>query len=409
MTEHHFQPEGAENSPNPLMAEAAVAALTSRIRLGQAANILTWWDPIRLAEMVAALDVISGGRVEFGIGRGYQAREVETFGRLLGSSVQDQERNRAYFEEAWEVIKKAWTEPSFAHQGTFFQIPPSYAVWDHPMTQAYFKQKGVERTLDDVLHVSRETGVTTLRELQVFPKPLQRPYPQPWMPIVSERSIRWAARNGINAYIVVEHGSRLRHYVELYMEEAESHGWPDRLDRGEFKYGWDASLHRGFITGKWVMITNTDNERELHRKADAGLRLQWDYYLPFGIAQALCEVGEEWPKDKRPTAQDLRDRQVLLIGSPEEVAERILTVKETGGFEDFMFNTYFDFGGMEGPELEEQIQIYAEEVMPLLSKECGGGVENPASTVQLVPSVAASRVGEFATATPGSSDGARGR
>jgi hypothetical protein len=64
---------------------------------------------------------------------------------------------------------------------------------------------------------------------------------------------------------------------------------------------------------------------------------------------------------------------------------------------------------MEGPELEEQIQIYAEEVMPLLSKECGGGVENPASTVQLVPSVAASRVGEFATATPGSSDGARGR
>ncbi len=386
MTEHHFQPEGAENSPCPLLAEAAVAALTKRIRLGQAANILTWWDPIRLAEMAAMLDVISGGRLEFGIARGYQSRETETFGQLLGSSVQDQERNRAYFEEAWEVIKKAWTEPSFSHRGTFFQIPPSYAVWDHPMTQAYFKQPGIGRSLEEVLTVSPDSGVMTMKELQVFPKPVQKPYPQVWMPVVSERSIRFAARNGLNAYVVVEHGSRLRHYVEMYMDEAERNGWPDRLDRGPFKVGWDADVHRGFITGKWVMITSTHNERELNAKADAALRLQWDYYLPFGIAQALTEAGEEWPKDRRPTAQDLRERDVLLIGSAEEVVEKILRVKEAGGFEDFMFNTYFDFGGMKGPELEEQLVVYSEEVMPALRRECGGGVEHAESTVELVPS-----------------------
>ena len=73
LTEHHFQPEGAEMSPNPLMVQMAVAAHTKRIRLGQAANIIVWHHPVRLAEQIATLDVISGGRVECGIGRGSTA------------------------------------------------------------------------------------------------------------------------------------------------------------------------------------------------------------------------------------------------------------------------------------------------------------------------------------------------
>src|SRR5262249_55278057 len=100
MTEHHFQPEGPEFSPNPLMAEMAIAAQTRRIRLGQATNILTQWHPLRVAELGAMLDVISGGRVEFGVGRGYQPREVEVLGFPYGASIQDQERNWAYFQEA---------------------------------------------------------------------------------------------------------------------------------------------------------------------------------------------------------------------------------------------------------------------------------------------------------------------
>ena len=98
LTEHHFQPEGAEMSPNPLMVQMSVAAHTKRIRLGQAANIIVWHHPVRLAEQIALLDVISGGRVECGIGRGYQPRENETLGRPYGSTIQDQERNRKAFE-----------------------------------------------------------------------------------------------------------------------------------------------------------------------------------------------------------------------------------------------------------------------------------------------------------------------
>jgi alkanesulfonate monooxygenase SsuD/methylene tetrahydromethanopterin reductase-like flavin-dependent oxidoreductase (luciferase family) len=89
----------AEMSPNPLMVQMSVAAHTKRIRLGQAANIIVWHHPVRLAEQIATLDVISGGRVDCGIGRGYQPRENETLGRPYGSTIQDQERNRKAFEE----------------------------------------------------------------------------------------------------------------------------------------------------------------------------------------------------------------------------------------------------------------------------------------------------------------------
>jgi alkanesulfonate monooxygenase SsuD/methylene tetrahydromethanopterin reductase-like flavin-dependent oxidoreductase (luciferase family) len=136
LTEHHFQPEGAEFSPNPLLTQAAVAAQTKRIRLGQCANIVTWHHPVRIAEQAAMLDVISGGRLEFGMGRGYQPRETEVLGGQMGATIQDQERNRSYFEEAYEIILKCWTQDSFSHHGEFFTIPPSYTRWNHKQTIA---------------------------------------------------------------------------------------------------------------------------------------------------------------------------------------------------------------------------------------------------------------------------------
>ena len=153
--EHHFQPEGAEFSPNPMLMEMAVAAQTSRIRLGQYANILTWWHPLRIAEQAAMLDVVSGGRVEFGLGRGYQPREVEVFGRTYGSTIQDQERNRSSFEEALELLLKAWTEPSFSHHGENFSIPPLYTKSHHNMTIELLSQPGYERSVEQVLKLAK--------------------------------------------------------------------------------------------------------------------------------------------------------------------------------------------------------------------------------------------------------------
>src|SRR2546428_2976364 len=126
MTEHHFMPEGPEFSPSPLLTEAAIASQTKRIRFGQMANILPWWHPLRVAEQAAMLDVISGGRLGFGVGRGFQPREAETLGRRHGSTIQGQEPKRAYFEEALPIIIKVWSQPFFSHHGEQLPLPPRH-------------------------------------------------------------------------------------------------------------------------------------------------------------------------------------------------------------------------------------------------------------------------------------------
>jgi alkanesulfonate monooxygenase SsuD/methylene tetrahydromethanopterin reductase-like flavin-dependent oxidoreductase (luciferase family) len=400
MTEHHFQPEGPEFSPNPLLVEAAVAAQTRRIRLGQQANIITWWEPIRLAEQAAMLDVLSGGRLEFGVGRGYQPREAEVFGHRLGGTIQDQERNRAYFQEAYELIIKAWTEPSFSHHGQFFSIPPTWTKWNHKQTISYFNQPGVGRALDQVLHVGPPdmysmgspimASTTTLREISVFPQPLQKPHPQVWEPVTSERSIRWCAAHGVNCFTIPEPTSRLKRNVEIYYQELDRQGWPDRLNRGRFKYGWDAEKRRGFAFCRNIhlVLPGMDRDKEWQR-VKLGMELEWDYYGPFGFAAVLAEADEPmYDLSMKVTAELLAQKEVLLFGTPDEVGEKILRVKERVGYEDLAFTAWFELGGFSTEETEDQMQHFVESVGPGLRDACGGQVENPEVDAQLVPRAA---------------------
>src|SRR5256885_15086652 len=91
LAEHHFQPEGYECIPNILMLAVHLAHLTERIRFGCGFNILPMWHPLRLAEDFATADILTGGRVVMGIGRGYHTREVETFGAPLLDADQNRE------------------------------------------------------------------------------------------------------------------------------------------------------------------------------------------------------------------------------------------------------------------------------------------------------------------------------
>jgi alkanesulfonate monooxygenase SsuD/methylene tetrahydromethanopterin reductase-like flavin-dependent oxidoreductase (luciferase family) len=294
LTEHHFEPEGAEFSPGPLLVEAAIAAQTSRIRLGQMANIAAWWHPVRLAEQAALLDVVSGGRLEFGLGRGYQPRETEVLGTPYGATAQDTERNRAYFEEAYEIILKAWTEESFSHHGNFFTIPPPYTTWHHAQTIAYFSQPGSGRALEDVLQLGEPTGNpipifshnTILKEISVFPQPVQKPYPQMWVPVTSPRSVQWAARHGVNAIFAGSPNSQVRSDVETYYQAAERHGYPDRLERGPFKFGWDARKKRGVAYLRFVHAID-DGVGDLGRAMDSIAHL-WGFLGSFPGATGIA-------------------------------------------------------------------------------------------------------------------------
>lgn len=398
-TEHHFQPEGAEFSPNPLLVEAAIAAQTRRIRLGQAANIITWHHPVRIAEQAAMLDIISGGRLEFGIGRGYQPRESEVFGWAYGSTIQDQERNRAQYQEAYDIIMKCWQQDSLQHRGEFFSIPPSYTKWNHRQTIAYFEQEGMGRTLDEVLKIGPpdmyaagnpvQATTTTLKEISVYPQPLQKPYPQMWEPLTSERSIRWAAQHGVNGYFIVEPNSRLKKNIDMYYEEAEKCDWPDRLGRGEFKRGWDCEKRRGIVTCRYIHIAEKgigDLER-----AGRALELQWDYYGPFGFAAVLAEGDEAfYDPAMKVTADILREKEVALHGTKDQIIEGILKVKEQCGYDDFLFHAWFESGGFSSEEVEEQMRCFSEEIMPVLQAECGGSPEHPDCRPALDPTVATS-------------------
>src|SRR5216683_1139538 len=169
MAEHHFQHEGYECIPNVLMMALHLAHVTQRIKIGCGFNIAPMWHPLRLAEDYATADILSGGRITFGVGRGYHTREVETF----GSPLLDQPANRELFEEGVDLIFKAFNNESFSHEGKHYTIP------------ARVPYRGYD-----------------LKELTLVPRPVTLPV-ECWQPIVSasKRGIEFMVRHGIKGLV----------------------------------------------------------------------------------------------------------------------------------------------------------------------------------------------------------------
>ena len=114
--EHHFN--NYSLSPSPLMMIAHMAAKTQRIRLGSAVCILPLYHPARFLAEVGFVDTVSNGRLDLGIGSGYQQFEFERFGVDIAES-------GAIFNEFLDVIPKGLTQKIFEHDGQFLKIPPS--------------------------------------------------------------------------------------------------------------------------------------------------------------------------------------------------------------------------------------------------------------------------------------------
>ena len=129
LTEHHFQHEGYEVVPNIVQFGMALAMRTEHLRQGQMFNVVPQWHPLRLAEDFALADVLTGGRMVFGVGRGTVPREAEALGSMVASGDNEMSReadrvNREMFEEAMEVIKLAWTQERFSYTGKHYSFPP---------------------------------------------------------------------------------------------------------------------------------------------------------------------------------------------------------------------------------------------------------------------------------------------
>jgi alkanesulfonate monooxygenase SsuD/methylene tetrahydromethanopterin reductase-like flavin-dependent oxidoreductase (luciferase family) len=123
--EHHFHNHGFEVVPNVVLLNAVLAQQTQRIKLGALIHVLTAWHPIHFAEDYALADVLSGGRLLCGIGRGTEERESNVFGVNVGyGNNADDLANREIFEEQVEIFKAATSNERFAYRGKHYTIPP---------------------------------------------------------------------------------------------------------------------------------------------------------------------------------------------------------------------------------------------------------------------------------------------
>src|SRR5216117_573697 len=200
LAEHHFQHEGYEVIPNLLMHAVHLAHVTRRIKIGCGFNIAPMWHPLRLAEDYAVADILTKGRVIFGLGRGYHSREVETF----GAPILDQEANRELFEEQVEIIFKAFNNESFSHNGKHYTLPPNVPY------------RGYE-----------------LKELTLVPRPIHRPV-ECWQPVVSAsaRGLDFMIKHRIKGLIGGGAATMAEKSIFAYQDAAHRGGLDYKLGEG---------------------------------------------------------------------------------------------------------------------------------------------------------------------------------
>lgn len=174
LTEHHMQCEGIEATTNPLMWNQYIASHTENFLVGQLGMNLTAKNPIEVAENIAMLDHMTGGRAFAGFSRGNTARWTATLGQHLDitsaesdGSDADQRNRRALYEN-WKLVKSLWTDDLTSHDGEFWKFPAN-VPWDFNPTKDWSPEGTVDAR--DIL----QKGAIT-------PRPLQKPYPKVYAP-----------------------------------------------------------------------------------------------------------------------------------------------------------------------------------------------------------------------------------
>ena len=327
-TEHHFGHEGQELTPNPILMGVDIAARTKNIRIGQAASIVTFWHPLRLAEDLALLDQLSGGRLEVGVGRGLYGREAVNLNPA--ADPRDQEKNRALFAETMEVLQKAWSGEFFSHKGEFYEFPAPGVKWSHPMSPS----------TPDFTHDGEIT------KLAVVPKPLQKKLPL-WQVIDTPRSIVGAAEAGVQGIFWLPPVSALKGRFELYRENASK------------AQGRDVPLGEGIALVRDVYVAETMEQARAEFEEAVMNSYRWITHWR-GLSN-LMEEGEELTPEHKLDFDFLLERN-QLVGTPEYVAEKIEELQSELNLEHLMLWTTHP--GLNHKNAMRSLELFSEKVMP---------------------------------------------
>jgi alkanesulfonate monooxygenase SsuD/methylene tetrahydromethanopterin reductase-like flavin-dependent oxidoreductase (luciferase family) len=335
MAEHHFQREGYECIPNVLMAALHLAHVTKNIKLGCGFNITPMWHPLRLAEDYATADILTKGRVVFGVGRGYHTREVETFGAPL----LDQTGNRELFEEQVDIIFKAFNEESFAHKGKHYTLPPEVPY------------RGYQ-----------------LKELTLVPRPPRLPV-ECWQPIQggSERALDFMAKHGIQGLVgggSAEGGAM--HNVVLKWQEAHA------------KIGKHLELGERMCFGFHFYLADSREAgiREAAKYYEENMKMFGELRLVRALSDEQIEIMRDpkrAPTAKLPRIEDAINAGGVLCGSPEQIVEHLKALeKRYPGLDRISVSLSV---GVPKSACLEQLERFATEVMPAFA---GAKVREPA-------------------------------
>jgi alkanesulfonate monooxygenase SsuD/methylene tetrahydromethanopterin reductase-like flavin-dependent oxidoreductase (luciferase family) len=264
--EHHFS--GWNQVSSTLMLLTALAMRTTRLRLGSAVMVLPWHNPVLLAEQAATLDLISGGRLDLGIGKGYRHSEFNGF-QIAPEEAQ------ARFDEALEVMIRGWTDRTrFSHCGRFWHF----------------------------------------EDIVVEPPPAQKPHPPLWVAAGSAHSIRRAAARGFNLILDQYAAPRLiAERIALYKAEREARG-----------FSFDP-MQVAVARQLYVATDQADKEAALRRQAAYTKRT-----VDVSRAPNRVDAGKAGSHVLAYADKPGGTEEHALYGTPDEICAGLAALREAG-------------------------------------------------------------------------------
>lgn len=296
--EHHFSTYGYLS--RPLQLASYIAAKTTRLRVGTAVIVVPLHHPLLVAEEIAMLDVLSNGRADVGLGRGYQRYEFERFGLELDSDGQR-------WDESLDVLLKAFEGTPFSYRGKLFNIP----------------------------------------ETSIYPKPLQKPRPPIWITAQSQYSIEAAVKRGLNVLtggfgVPIERLAEFGRFFEKVVKESNPATRPlVGVQRAVYVTKDAADARDAVEQARWNMRVTLSLRNNYERVEN-------------GNAIAIAAETE-------PTTDELLERY-LVIGTPETCIREIKRVQALVGISHF--NCSFWFGDMDQARVLRSMTLFSREVMP---------------------------------------------
>jgi alkanesulfonate monooxygenase SsuD/methylene tetrahydromethanopterin reductase-like flavin-dependent oxidoreductase (luciferase family) len=339
--EHHFT--GYAMSPAPAQLLSYFAGRTRRISLGTAVIVLPWHDPVRVAEEIALLDILCGGRCLFGFGRGAASVEYEGFRIPM-------EEARPRFVEAAQIIVKALSQDSFEHHGEFFQIPRT-AIRPRPIShpERRFHASAVS---PDSAEIMAKLGFGILMVMQ-------NEWAKASADIARYREIATAAGHTPRPPVILTN-------VCCAESRSEAH---ERAVR--------------YLGQKWQSIDNHYHFSDGHLSTVKG-------YESYGkMAKTYAKINDSAENKAKATEFYV---SIQIVGTPDDCLQKIAELQRCTGMDHLV--TEFSFGAMPHEEAEVNMRLFADLVMPRLQRD-------PAFTAPEAPAAAitvAARENVFAPA-----------